>query len=181
MAAITTAAIGAGTAIYSSEQAKKQQKKAAKDQQAMMEKADPYSAHRASAADRLNKLSMGETNVTDLASYKARAQAAERTMAAQGYTGSGNALLAAADAGGAAYQQEFDNLSNLAGVATGGSNAVSAYSAGNSAISNANDNSMSATAGVANNITNLATTTLGKFNSKATVNKVAGTGGGAKG
>ena len=181
MAAITSAAIGAGTAIYSSRQASKQAKQASKDQAAAQEKADPYSQYRGDAAARLNALSTGKTNVTDLVSYKARSQAAERTMAAQGYTGSGNALLAAADAGGAAYQQEFDNLSNLAGVATGTSNATSAYSAGQSAIANANDNKLSATAGVANNITNLATTALGKFNSGATVNKVAGTGGGAKG
>ena len=162
MAAITTAAIGAGTALYSASSAKKQQKQASKDANAAMEAADPYAPYRDDAAKRLNALIADPSKISETATYKARQQAAERTMAAQGYTGSGNAILGSAEAAAASYQQEFDNLSMLAGASNGTANATSAYSAGQSAKVNANDNMLSATAGVANNLTNLANTVFNK-------------------
>lgn len=162
MAAITAAAIGAGVAIYSASESSKNQKKALKQNQEAIDKADPYAPYRADAAERLNALIEDPSKITETATYKARQQAAERTMAAQGYTGSGNAIMAATDAAAASYQQEFSNLAALSGASEGLGNATSAYSAGQGAISNANDNKLSSYAGVANNLVNLANTVFNK-------------------
>jgi hypothetical protein len=48
--------------------------------------------------------------------YEAMFQAAQRQSASQGYNGSGNALVAAANAGGQAYQQDFNDLAMLSGA-----------------------------------------------------------------
>lgn len=77
---------------------------------------DPYAQYRPAAASKLNDLMNDPSSIQNLPEYKAQMQAADRTMAAQGYTGSGNALVAAANAGGQAYQQAFNNLSMLAGA-----------------------------------------------------------------
>lgn len=77
---------------------------------------DPYAPYRDDAAKKLNSLMADPNSLQDLPEYKAQMQAASRTMAAQGYTGSGNALVAAANAGGQAYQQAFNNLALLAGA-----------------------------------------------------------------
>ena len=162
MAAITTAAIGAGTAIYSANKASKQAKAQQKAASAATAAADPYAAYRGDAAKRLNALIADPSSITDTATYKARQQAAERTMAAQGYTGSGNAILASSDAAAAAYQQEFDNLAALSGATTGTQTAASVYGASTSATSAANDNKLSAYQGVANNLVNLGKTVFNK-------------------
>lgn len=82
---------------------------------------DPYGPYRSSAAAQLNALVQNPNSIATTGDYKARQLAASRLMAAQGYTGSGNALVAASNAGGAAYQQAFNNLAMLsgAGVAPG--------------------------------------------------------------
>ena len=77
---------------------------------------DPYGPYRQAAAQKLNNLMANPNSITQLPEYQAYQQAAARTIAAQGYTGSGNALVAAAQAGGTAYQQAFNNLSTLAGA-----------------------------------------------------------------
>lgn len=77
---------------------------------------DPYAPYRGDAAKKLNDLMADPSTLENLPEYKAQTQAAERTIASQGYTGSGNALVAAANAGGNAYQQAFNNLSMLAGA-----------------------------------------------------------------
>ena len=77
---------------------------------------DPYAPYRGAAATKLNALMADPSSVQQLPEYKADMQAASRTMAAQGYTGSGNALVASANAGGQAYQQAFNNLAMLAGA-----------------------------------------------------------------
>lgn len=156
MAAVTAAVIGAGTAIYSSNQAKKQQKDAQNFAREQMGAMDPFAEYRPEAAARLQALSKDPSSIKNTASYKARLQAAERVMASQGYTGSGNALVAAADAGAAAYQQEFDNLAMMAGVSQGQGARASGYGTAAGANSNANDNYLSSLAGVGNNLTNLA-------------------------
>lgn len=89
---------------------------------------DPYAQYRPQAAQQLNKLMTTPGSVQDLPSFQAEEQAASRTMAAQGYTGSGNALVAAANAGGTAYQQAFNNLSMLSGA---GQSPASAQQAAN--------------------------------------------------
>lgn len=175
MAAVTAAVIGAGTAMYASSQAKKQQKDAQKFATEQMGALDPFAEYRPEAAARLNALSKDPSSIKDSATYKARLQAAERTMAAQGYTGSGNALVAAADAGASAYQQEFDNLAMMSGAGQGQGARASAYDTASGANSNANDNYLSSVAGIGNNLTNLA----GMFGGMQTGGnaQVAGSGG----
>ena len=77
---------------------------------------DPYAPYRGAAAQKLNTLMNDPNSIQNLPEYQAQMQAASRTMAAQGYTGSGNALVAAANAGGQAYQQAFNNLAMLSGA-----------------------------------------------------------------
>lgn len=90
---------------------------------------DPYAKYRDAAAQKLNTLMNDPTSIQQLPEYKAQMQAASRTIAAQGYTGSGNALVAAAQAGGNAYQQAFNNLAMLSGA---GQNPAAAASAADS-------------------------------------------------
>lgn len=89
---------------------------------------DPYAPYRGAAATKLNALMADPSTISTLPEYQADMQAAGRTMAAQGYTGSGNALVASANAGGQAYQQAFNNLSTLAGA---GQSPAAAQSAAN--------------------------------------------------
>lgn len=77
---------------------------------------DPYAPYRGAAAEKLNALMADPTTIQNLPEYQARMQAASRLMASQGYTGSGNALVAAANAGGIAYQDAFANLAQLSGA-----------------------------------------------------------------
>ena len=77
---------------------------------------DPYAQYRPQAAKQLQDLQANPGNAANSSYGQAMSQAAGRTMAAQGYTGSGNALVAAANAGGQAYQQEFNNLTVLSGA-----------------------------------------------------------------
>jgi len=163
MAAITAAVIGVAGTIYATKQAKKQQTEAIQASEKAQAAADPYAQYRGSAATQLNNLMQNPSNIVDLPAYKARLQAAQRTAAANGFTGSGNALVAAADAGGSAYQQEFENLAMLSGANGGLGNAASAYSAGTGSRAAANDNYLSAVGGTVNNLTNLAQT-VGNFN-----------------
>lgn len=108
------AALGLVGSIFGAKKAKKQ----AKQDKEMMERQiaamDPYGPYRAAAAERLNSLT--EDNVTQTQQFKTRQDAVARQMAAQGFTGSGNALIAASQAGGESYQQEFDNLARMAGI-----------------------------------------------------------------
>lgn len=108
------AAIGLVTSFLGAKKAKKQAKADAAARAAEQAAQDPYGPYRAEAAKKLNALTYD--NVKDTPEYKFRQEAASRLMAAQGYTGSGNAIAAAAEAGGASYQQAFDNLARQAGV-----------------------------------------------------------------
>ena len=77
---------------------------------------DPYAQYRGAAAQQLNALMANPSQITTMPEYNAMLQAAQRQAAAQGYNGSGNALVAAANAGGQAYQQAFNNLAMLSGA-----------------------------------------------------------------
>lgn len=164
MAAITTAAIGAGTAIYSANKASKAAKEQNKIAREGIEASDPFRQYRPKYAEQLDKLMSDPNSIVDTPEYKARLEGAARTLAAQGYTGSGNAIIEAANAGGAAFQQAYDRLANLsgAGATPGGGygNAIQTSIAGN-------EQKLSAQAGVANNITNLASTMYDKWNQRS--------------
>lgn len=77
---------------------------------------DPYAPYRGQAAQQLNTLMKDPNSIQNLPEYKSMLQAASRQSASQGYNGSGNALVAAASAGGQAYQQAFNNLAMLSGA-----------------------------------------------------------------
>lgn len=76
---------------------------------------DPYAAYRGNAAAQLNGM-MSSYNPNQNPVYGAMMQAAQTQAASQGYNGSGNALVAAANAGGQAYQQQFNDLAMLSGA-----------------------------------------------------------------
>lgn len=191
MAAITSAVIGVAGTVYSSRQASRQareQQRLAEEQNRQAQEqaqqqtelgeraiaaSDPYAAHRGAAAERLNALMNDPSSIQNTASYKARIQAVQRQLASQGYTGSGNALVEAAEAAGTAYQQEFDNLARLAGAdATPGAGygtAMSGIGNANSNVLNSQANALAArqqgdaqrlsgTVGIVNSLTNLAQT-----------------------
>lgn len=165
MAAVTAAAIGAGSAIYAQKKASKDAKAQNKLAKEGIAAADPFGPHRGKYAEQLDKLMSDPSSITSTPEYKARLDAAARQMAAQGYTGSGNAILEAANAGGAAFQQAFQNLGQLsgAGVTPGGG-----YDQALASQSESNAQKMSAYAGTANNLTNLALTAGQRFNRAAT-------------
>ena len=148
------AAIALVGSLYSSNKASKDKKEANKQ----LEKSDPFGKYRDQYAQDINALMDDPSSIAGTAEYKSRQQAAARLMASQGYTGSGNALAAAAEAGGASYQQAFDNLARLAGVdaVPGGSAAALG------GVQAARANSLGATAGVVNNAANLASTIFNK-------------------
>lgn len=186
MAAVTAAVIGAGTALYTTSQAKKQQKKAQNFAEKQMEQLDPFAEYRPAFAKQLMELkSPDPTKIQDTNLYKARLQAAERQLASQGYTGSGNALAAAAEVGGEVYQQELENymkkidqLSILSGAQGGQAARASGYGTAAGATGAANDNYLSGLAGVGNNLTNLASM-FGRGGGGSTVSTAPAGGWGA--
>lgn len=111
--AVGAAAVTVVGGYLSSKQQQKAQQKAADKYAAT---ADPYAQYRDAAAQKLNALMNDPASIESTPEYKARLNAAARTMAAQGYTGSGNALAAAAQAGGDVYQQAFNNLALTSGA-----------------------------------------------------------------
>lgn len=175
MAAITAAVVGVAGSVYASNKSAKAQKQASKDAAAAAEKADPYAAYRPDAARRLDALSKDPSTVVGSAVWKARQEAAARALASQGYTGSGNAVVAAADAGASAYQQEFDNLAMLSGAGVGVQSAAGVSSTGLQTVQDARNTNLSAIGGVVNNVGNLATTIGARFN-PVTAPIPAGTG-----
>lgn len=161
MAAITGAALGAATTLYATKKASDQAKDAKRQGQAAIEAADPYAPYRKDAAEKLNALMADPSSIKDTPEYKARQEAASRALAAQGYTGSGNAVLEAANQGGAAFQSAYDRLARLAGVdATPGGG----YGTAMQNQQNADAQYLSGLAGVGNNLTNLVGTIGGKMN-----------------
>lgn len=111
------AAIGAAAvSVVGSYIVNKKNKSSNKAVQQAQAAGDPYGPYRDAAAQKLNDLMANPDKIKDTPEYKARTMAAQRLMASQGYTGSGNALLSVADAGGEAYQQAFNNLAMLSGA-----------------------------------------------------------------
>lgn len=180
MAAITAAALTTAATVYATKKAGDQAEEQAQLAREGIAAADPYARYRPEAAAQLSALMKDPSKISESAEYKARQMAAARQLAAQGYTGSGNAIIEAANAAGESYQQAFNNLALLsgAGVSPGGGygNALQANQA-------ANDTKMSGYAGIANNIGNLAMTVGNRWNtggnqqasSIQSVNKIATT------
>ncbi len=77
---------------------------------------NPFDPYRAQYAQQLNALMANPSLVTQQPGYEAGLEAVQRSMAAQGYTGSGNMMTELAKYGGQAYQQALGNLSTLSGA-----------------------------------------------------------------
>lgn len=159
--AIAAATIGAAGAIYSANKASKDAKKNRELGKEAIDAADPFRQYRPQYAEKLNALMADPSSIQDTPEYAARMQSAQRQLAAQGYTGSGNALVEAANAGATVYQQAFDNLAMLSGATAtpggGYGTAAQLQQAGQ-------DQKMSSIAGITNNFSNLALTIGQKFN-----------------
>ena len=84
------------------------------------QQADPMAQYRAQYAQQLNALMQNPSSVTSLPGYQAGLDAVQRSMAAQGYTGSGNMMAALQNYGGQFYQQQLSNLSSLAAPSAAG-------------------------------------------------------------
>jgi hypothetical protein len=173
MAAITAAVISAGVAIYSAKKSSDNQKAQNKLGKEAIDAADPFKQYRPQYAEKLNALMQDPTSIESTPEYKARITAAQRQMAAQGYTGSGNAIEEAANGAGQAFEQAFSNLSMLSGAGVTPGGGYNTAIAGNQA---ANDQYLSSVAGVANNFSNLALTVGNRFNQPATTATSTNTG-----
>lgn len=162
MAAITAAVIGAGTAIYAAKKNADAQKKQQEMQQQAIDASDPFRTYRPEYAAKLDKLMNDPSSIVDTPEYKARLTAASRALAAQGYTGSGNAIVEAANGGGQAFQQALQNLGVLSGASTG--QLGGGYAAAMQSAQNGNEQSLSSIAGIGNNLANVALTVGQRFN-----------------
>lgn len=87
------------------------------------ERADPFGPYRAGYAQQLAALSANPSLITKQPGYAAGLEAVRRSLAAQGYQGSGNMMAALAQ-----YGQKFlgDEQTRLAGLAGAGFNPASA-------------------------------------------------------
>lgn len=84
--------------------------------QRAQQQADPFGPYRKQYADQLAALQADPSSVTKLPGYQAGIEAIKRSMAAQGFTGSGNMLGALAKYGGDFYNQAVNMYSGLAGA-----------------------------------------------------------------
>lgn len=118
------------SSIYSGLEAQKQAKRLQEMAQASMstDAMDPY---RAGYASQLQSLVNDPSSLEKTPGYQAGLQALQRSLAAQGFTGSGNAQAALTKYGGDAYAQQVELLRRLAsGGGTGNGTAIQGYSAG---------------------------------------------------
>lgn len=78
--------------------------------------ADPFGPYRDQYAQQLSALSANPSLITSMPGYQAGLDAVQRSLAAQGYQGSGNMMAALQQYGQQAYQQEMSRLASLAGA-----------------------------------------------------------------
>lgn len=133
--------VNAGTGLYGLYQSE-QQKKLAK--LAAM-RSDPWgtSGGRDLAAGQLKGvLEGGSAAYENTPAYRARMQAVQRSMAANGYLGSGNMAVAAANAGTAGYNEYLQQMSGLAGANANPATASTLEMTGTSGANNLAMNSL---------------------------------------
>jgi hypothetical protein len=104
---------------------------AAQQMQAMARNADPMAAYRPGYAAQLAQLTSNPSMITSMPGYKAGLQAVERSMAAQGYQGSGNMMAALQKYGGDFYNQQVNQLASLGGANISPSVAMQGMGMGN--------------------------------------------------
>lgn len=81
----------------------------------MMRLADPQSQYRPEYAAMLRDLMADPSKITSMPGWKGGMQAVQRSMASQGYQGSGNMMHALQEFGGNEFNREVQRLSTLAG------------------------------------------------------------------
>lgn len=102
--------VGSGVyGMYQAEQLKRAAEKAAAA-------ADPFRDQRAQYQARLSALMADPSSITSTPGYEAGNQAVQRSMAAQGYNGSGNMMAALQKYGGDFYDKEVARLAGLSGA-----------------------------------------------------------------
>lgn len=106
------------------------------------QKADPFGPYRQQYADQMAALSADPSLITKQPGYEAGLQAIKRTMASQGYTGSGNMMAALAKYGGDFYNQTMNNYANWGGAGFNPANAAQLGLQGNMAGTNLAMNSL---------------------------------------
>lgn len=88
---------------------------------------DPFAPYRSQYAQQLQDLESNPSSVANTPGYTAGLQAVQRSMAANGYMGSGNMMAALQKYGGDFYQNQVSQLATLAGAgATPGAGSVPA-------------------------------------------------------
>lgn len=101
-----------GSGIYGLMQAEELKRKAA----AMSSSADPFGPYRGYYGAEMQKLQADPSRMTSLPGYEAGLEAVQRSMAAQGYTGSGNMMAALQKYGGDFYNQTMNQYATYAGA-----------------------------------------------------------------
>lgn len=91
--------------------------------------------YQGTAASQLNNILSGKTDLTDTSYFKTGLESVQRTMAQQGYTGSGNAAQAIANYGSEYYTNYLSLLNTLAGGSDTTRTAASQQSSGSSTMS----------------------------------------------
>lgn len=81
------------------------------------EQSDPFAQYRPYYGQRLAALE-ANPDVTQIPGYQAGLDAVQRSLARQGFTGSGNAMVALQQYGGDFFNRERDRLATLAGAGT---------------------------------------------------------------
>jgi hypothetical protein len=84
--------------------------------QAAQRAADPFAQYRGYYGDQLKALTQDPNSITKLPGYQAGLEAVQRSMAAQGFAGSGNMATALQKYGGDFYNQTMDRYAQLAGA-----------------------------------------------------------------
>jgi len=80
--------------------------------------ADPFAQYRGQAAQQLMALQANPNLVTQQPGYQAGLTAVERSLASQGFQGSGNMMAGLAEYGQNAYQQAIQNLMTMSGASS---------------------------------------------------------------
>lgn len=84
--------------------------------QQMSQQANTFGPQRQQYANELAQLEANPSSITNLPGYQAGLQAVQRSLAAQGYSGSGNMMAALQGYGANIYNQQVQTLSGLAGA-----------------------------------------------------------------
>jgi len=111
--------MGSAGNIYSGVSALEQAQRMRQQMAAYAAAADPQAAYRAQYAKRLAALQANPNLITSMPGYEAGLEGVQRTMAAQGYQGSGNMAAAIQKYAGDFYNQQISQLSGLAGGTPG--------------------------------------------------------------